>query len=74
VDIGSRIRAARKAAGLSQEELARRADMSLKGMSYIERGHIGDPHLSSLNKIAVALNMSVGELLEESLGKVLAPH
>jgi transcriptional regulator with XRE-family HTH domain len=65
MEIGSRIRAARKTAGLSQEELARRAGMSLKGMSYIERGHIEDPHYSSLSKIADALGVSVGELLED---------
>ena len=65
MDIGSRIKAARLAAGLSQEDLARRADMSIKGMSYIERGHIEDPHISSLRKIARALGMEVGELLSE---------
>lgn len=63
--IGSRIRTARKAAGLSQEELARRADMSLNGFADIERGHIGDPHYTSLKKIANGLGMSVGELLGE---------
>src|SRR5215204_717065 len=66
MEIGSRIRAARKAAGLSQEELARRAGMSLKGMSYIERGHIEDPHYSSLSKIADGLGVSLGELLGEA--------
>lgn len=66
MDIGSRIRNARKAAGLSQEELARRAGMSVKGMSYIERGHIEDPHYSSLAKIAGALDVSVGELVENA--------
>ena len=65
MDIGSRIRSARKVAGLTQEELARRADMSLKGMGDIERGAIPDPHYSSLSKIAAALGVSVGELLEE---------
>jgi transcriptional regulator with XRE-family HTH domain len=65
MDFGSRIRAARRAAGLSQEELARRAGMSLKGMGDIERGDIEDPHYSSLSKIADGLDMTVGELLEE---------
>jgi transcriptional regulator with XRE-family HTH domain len=65
MDFGSRIRAARRAAGLSQEELARRAGMSLKGMGDIERGDIEDPHYSSLSKIADGLGMSIGELLEE---------
>jgi transcriptional regulator with XRE-family HTH domain len=50
---------------MTQEELARRAGMSLKGMGDIERGAIPDPHYSSLSKIAEGLGVSVGELLEE---------
>src|SRR5215207_10625287 len=74
MDFGSRIRAARRAAGLSQEELARRAGMSLKGMGDIERGDIDDPHLSSLSKIAKGLGTSIGELLDEpSYPKAPAP-
>ncbi len=65
MNIGSRIKTARKIAGISQEELARRAGMSLKGMGDIERGGIEDPHYSSLSKIADALGMSIGELLGE---------
>ncbi len=65
MDISSRIKTARKIAGLSQEELARRAGMSLKGMGDIERGDIADPHYSSLSKIAAGLDMQVSELLEE---------
>ncbi len=75
MDIGQRIRAARKRAGLSQEEVARRAGMSLKGMAYIERGHIEDPHISSVRSIADALGVPVGELLGEPVlaGKAEAP-
>ena len=49
--------------------------MSLKGMAYIERGHIEDPHYSSLSSIAHALDMSVGELVGEPAlsGKAEAP-
>jgi len=65
VNIGDRIRTARKAVGLSQEEVARRAGLSLKGMGEIERGDIEDPHISSLMKIARALSVPVEELLEE---------
>ena len=77
MDIGARIRAARRKAGLSQEEVARRADMSLKGMGDIERGLIEDPHFSSLRKIADALGVPVGELVEEEpalAGKAEAPE
>jgi len=65
VNIGDRIRTARKAVGLSQEEVARRAGLSLKGMGEIERGDIEDPHISSLMKIAGALSVPVEDLLEE---------
>ena len=64
MSIGNRIKAARKAAGLSQEELARRADLSLNGFADIEREIIKDPHYSSLRKIADALGVPIGKLLE----------
>jgi transcriptional regulator with XRE-family HTH domain len=77
VNIGGRIRTARRAAGLSQEEVARRAGLSLKGMGEIERGDIEDPHISSLTRIARALGVSVGTLLKEEepalAGKAEAP-
>ena len=65
MNIGDRIRIARKAAGLSQEEVARRAGLSLKGMGEIERGDIEDPHISSLAKIARALSVPVEALIKE---------
>ena len=72
MDIGKEIRSARKKRGLTQEELARRANMSLNGLAQLEQGGRTDPHYSTLSKLAVALDVSVGELLEE--GKVLAPQ
>ena len=72
--IGDRIRTARRRARMSQEELARRAGMSLNGVAQLEQGERTDPHVSTLNKLAKALDVPVVELLEESLGKVLAPH
>jgi transcriptional regulator with XRE-family HTH domain len=76
MDIGGRIRAARKRAGLSQDEVARRTGMSLNGMANIERGHIPDPHVSSVRRIADALGVSVGELVGEPVlaGKAEAPE
>ncbi len=73
-EIGRRIRVARKGAGFSQEKLARRAEMSLNGMASIERGEIVDPHISTLSRIADALGVSVGDLLQEPAhaGKALA--
>jgi transcriptional regulator with XRE-family HTH domain len=66
VAIGERIRAARKAAGLTQEELARRASMSLNGLALLEQGERTDPHYSTLRKLASALGMTVAELVGDS--------
>lgn len=65
MDIGSHVRATRRAMGLSQEALARRADVSLNVVSRLERGEITDPHITTLSSIASGLGVSVGELLEE---------
>lgn len=57
-----RLKALRKTAGMTQEQLAREADMSL---GYVARLEIGrhDPKLSTLKKLARALGVPVTELL-----------
>ncbi len=73
MDIGSRVRTARKAKGLTQEELARRAGINLNVVGLLERGATLDPHVSNLRNIAHALGMQTGELLgEPTLPKALA--
>jgi transcriptional regulator with XRE-family HTH domain len=73
--IGDRIREVRNRAQMSQEELARRAGMSLNGVAILERGVRKDPHVSTLSKLAEALDVPVIELLEEtSSPKALAPQ
>ena len=74
-DIGSRIRAARKSAGLSQEELARRAELSLNGVAILERGKRTDPHVSTVNRLAEALGVPAQQLLglEEETTSPKAP-
>jgi transcriptional regulator with XRE-family HTH domain len=78
VDIGKRIRAIRKATALSQEDVARRAGMSLKNVSDLERGQVVDPHYSSLVNLARALNISVEDLISQEepalAGKGRAPE
>jgi len=76
VDIGKRVKTARNDAQLSQDALARRAGMSVSAVAQIEQGGRTDPHYSTLTKLADALNMSVGELLEEPAlaGKAEAPR
>src|SRR5918993_2737846 len=71
VSIGERVRTWRKALHLSQEEVARRAGVSLNQVNRLERGEIVDPHFSTLAGLATALNMHISELVGEPapLGK-----
>jgi transcriptional regulator with XRE-family HTH domain len=65
VSIGDKVRATRKAAGISQEEVARRAGVSLNVINRLERGVILDPHYSTLRRIASALGVPVEDLVRE---------
>jgi transcriptional regulator with XRE-family HTH domain len=65
VSIGDKVRATRKAAGISQEEVARRAGVSLNVINRLERGVILDPHYSTLRGIASALGVPVEDLVRE---------
>jgi transcriptional regulator with XRE-family HTH domain len=75
VSIGDKVRATRKAAGISQEEVARRAGVSLNVINRLERGVILDPHYSTLRGIASALGVPVEDLVREPAlaGKPEAP-
>lgn len=64
-NIGERVRAKRQALDLTQEALARRAEVSLNLINRVERGETRDPHISTLSSIAEALGVSVAELLAE---------
>jgi transcriptional regulator with XRE-family HTH domain len=72
-DLSTNIRTARKARGLSQEAVARRADISLNLMGRIELGTVRNPHYRTLHGIAHALGMTVDELVEGTPGKASAP-
>ena len=77
MDFSKRVRARRRALELSQEALARRADVSMSLVNQIERGLVTDPHYSTLVGLADALGMSVSELIGEEqveAGKVLTPQ
>ena len=62
-----RIKALRQAAGLTQEQLAEKARIPQGTVSKIESGRCM-PRLDSVQKIAVALNVSVGELCDQEAG------
>jgi transcriptional regulator with XRE-family HTH domain len=62
-DFGDRVRGLRKQAGLSQEELARRADLHPTYVSGIERGQ-RNVSLVNIHAIAAALAVPVTVLFE----------
>ncbi|MGA8113680.1 MAG: helix-turn-helix transcriptional regulator, partial [Actinocatenispora sp.] len=51
----------RRAAGLTQEELAERSGLSTRGISSIECGRVARPHRRSLESLAAALGLDGGE-------------
>src|SRR5215207_10766737 len=57
------LRQLRTAASLSQEELAERAGVSLRGVSDLERGLRRAPHLSTVRMLADALALSPADRL-----------
>lgn len=59
-DVGVRLRQVRQARGLSQRELARRANMTNGSLSMIEQGKVS-PSINSLERILGALPMSLAE-------------
>lgn len=60
---GDRVRVARTAAGLTQQTLATKAGIATKTLSRIEGGE--DVRLGTLTAIAVALDMTVADLLAD---------
>jgi len=63
VALGSRIRSSRLAIGMSQEELAHKADLDRSYVGGIERGEHNLTFMS-LVKLASALNMKVCDLTD----------
>ncbi|HEX5928295.1 MAG TPA: helix-turn-helix transcriptional regulator [Solirubrobacterales bacterium] len=61
--LGKNLRAARKELGLTQEEVASRSGVQAGEISRIENGK-RDPQVSTLEKIAAALEMTPGRLLD----------
>jgi transcriptional regulator with XRE-family HTH domain len=63
--ISRRIRDLREAAGLSQQDLAVRADLSMSQVAKLEQGKKADPRASTLLALAGALAVAPGKLLED---------
>lgn len=60
--VGERIRLIRKAHGLSQEQLALKANINISYMGQVERGE-KNPTIDVVNKIAIALQLPLSQLL-----------
>lgn len=66
MNLGRAIRHIRKKRRLTQEELAKKCQMTLNGISYIERGKTFPP-LGTIDRIAHALDVSVGHILFKAI-------
>ena len=51
--------------GFSQEDLARAAEITYSALSKIEAGYVQDPRVKTVQKIAIALDVTVDDLLRE---------
>jgi predicted ATPase/DNA-binding XRE family transcriptional regulator len=58
MEFGELLRRHRRAAGLTQEELAERASLSLRGLSDLERGARRAPYPDTVRRLADALGLS----------------
>ncbi|MCX6702982.1 MAG: helix-turn-helix transcriptional regulator [Candidatus Wolfebacteria bacterium] len=63
--IGKTIRKYRQAKEMSQEALARAADLSLPTVVKIESGETPNPSIDTVKKLAAALGVSIDELLKK---------
>jgi len=62
---GERLRELREAEGLTQQELADRAGLTLQRVFKIEQGQSEDPRWSTVLKLAAGLGVSVGKFAGE---------
>jgi transcriptional regulator with XRE-family HTH domain len=60
--IGDRLKEMRRAAGLSQMDLARVSGLSLSIITQLEQGRADDPKLSTLKALAKALDCTLDDL------------
>jgi FMN phosphatase YigB (HAD superfamily)/DNA-binding XRE family transcriptional regulator len=61
--LGKSLQKARQAAGLTQQELCQRANLSYSTLAKIERGAIKSPSIFTIQSIASALNVSLADLM-----------
>jgi FMN phosphatase YigB (HAD superfamily)/DNA-binding Xre family transcriptional regulator len=64
--LGKQLQAARQAAGLTQQQLCNRANLSFSTLTKIERGAIKSPSIFTIQAIADALSVGLDELIGDS--------
>lgn len=64
--LGKRLQLARQAAGLTQQQLCQRANLSFSTLTKIERGAIKAPSIFTVQAIAIALDSSLDKLIGHS--------
>ena len=67
VRFGGRLRALRLQAGLTQEQLAESADVSVNFVSLVERG-VKSPTLATMERLAAALKVPLADLFRFDSG------
>ena len=60
-----RLRTLREASGLSQQQVAERADLSLSLIAKMEQGRKADPRASTILALAEALGVRPGQVIED---------
>lgn len=63
VGLGKSLQNARKKAGLTQQQLCQKADLSYSTLAKIERGAIKSPSIFTIQSIAGALGLTLSELI-----------
>lgn len=71
--IGPKVRDLRQQAGLSLQQLARRADVSAASVHKVERGDMV-PTITTLLKLAAALERPIGHFVDDSVPEPVASH
>jgi FMN phosphatase YigB (HAD superfamily) len=66
--LGKVLQEARQTAGLTQQQLCHKANLSFSTLTKIERGAIKSPSIFTIQAIASALNLSLDELVGNSAG------
>ncbi len=69
VALGKQLQHARQQAGLTQQQLCNKADLSYSTLAKIERGAIKAPSIFTIESIADVLGVSLDELVGHTVGK-----